>query len=332
MSTILRNDQATPQSRLSSYPIVSTDDADAAQSVVSRELTGSRIHKIRDRKKFRFEMNGVHFGDTLVAWNRYESDIELNSGLVDDTVGFILGDQTPIFKMNDDAIACTRSTAALVSQSRMSVRRPAGSSIFVLKTTYAALERRYREVTGRLPTGRIRFDRMLDISSGAGLLARQTLMHVVSQLETDQSVVKNDLLRVSIDDLLLGTLLSLPHSYAGRMLDDSGEIATSILRRAEEFIEAHAAEPIKIRDVIEACGCSGSLLHRAFQRHRGYTPNQFLASQRLEAARRRLLSPSQHDTVTSVALDCGFAHLSRFAERYKRRFGEYPSNTLRNAR
>ena len=332
MSTILRDDQVTPQSRLSSYPIVSTDDADAAQSVVSRELTGSQIHKVRDRKKFRFEMNGVHFGDALVAWNRYEADIDLNSGMVDDTVGFILGDQTPVFEMNDDAVACTRSTAALVSQSRMSVRRPAGSSIFVLKTTYAALERRYRDVTGRLPKGRICFDRMLDISSGPGLLARQTLMHVVSQLETDEAIVKNDLLRVSIDDLLLGTLLSLPHSHAEQMHDDSGDVAPSILRRAEEFMEAHAAEPIKIRDVIEACGCSGSLLNHAFQRHRGYTPNQFLASQRLEAARRRLLSPSQHDTVTSIALDCGFGHLSRFAERYKRHFGESPSETLRKAR
>ena len=155
MSIIFRNDQTTPYSRLSSYPIASTDDADAAQSVVSRELTGSQIHKIRDRKNFRFEMNGVHFGDALVAWNRYESDIDLNSGLVDDTVGFIIGDQTPVFKMNDNAVACTRSTAALVSQSRMSVQRPAGSSIFVLKTTYTALERRYQEVTGRRPKGRI---------------------------------------------------------------------------------------------------------------------------------------------------------------------------------
>ena len=234
--------------------------------------------------------------------------------------------------MDDDAVECTPSTAAVVSRSRMSIQRPAGSSIFVLKTTRQALERRFWEFTGRSPKGRIRFDRTVDMLSGPGAMARQTLMHLVSQLETGDAILQNELLRVAINDLLLGTLLSLPHSHAEQLLDDPGEVEPSILRRAEEYMEAHSAEPIKIRDVVEACGCSSSLIHRAFQRYRAYTPNEFLISQRLEAARRRLLSPSQNDTVTSIAWDCGFAHLSRFAATYQRRFGETPSATLRRSR
>ncbi|MBK8211023.1 MAG: helix-turn-helix domain-containing protein [Rhodospirillales bacterium] len=35
-------------------------------------------------------------------------------------------------------------------------------------------------------------------------------------------------------------------------------------------------------------------------------------------------------TVTDVAFDCGFFHLSRFAERYRHTFGEPPSSTLAN--
>lgn len=319
-------------SRLSTYRIVSTTDADAAQSAVSRELTDSQISSIRGGTKFRFEMNGVRFADALVAWNTYGADIDISSGQVEDTVGFVIGDQAPVFRMDGEPVACTPTTAAIVSRSRMSVQRPAGSSIFVLRTTYAALERRFREVTGRSPKGRIQFNRGVDISSGPGLLARQTLMHVVSQLETDAAVATSELLRSATDDLLLGTLLSLPHSHTEQLLRDPGDVAPGILHRAEEFIEAHSAEPIRIRDVINACGCSASLLQRAFQKYRGYTPSEFLAGQRLEAARRRLLSPSQIDTVTSIALDCGFSHLSRFAERYRRRFGESPSETLRIAR
>lgn len=321
-----------PASHLNSYRIVSTDDPDLAQSVVSRELTGSRIRNMQDRKRFRFDMNGARFGETLVAWNSYQTDINMENGLVDDTVGFIIGDQTPVFTMDDEAVACTQSTAAVVSQSRMSVQRPAGSSILVLKTTYTALERRFQEIAGRPPKERIRFDRMVDLSTGSGALARQTLMHVASQLETNTTILTNDLLRTATDDLLLATLLSLPHSHAGELHNDFGDTAPGIVRRAEEFMEAHAAEPIRIRDVIEECRCSASLLHRTFQQHRGYTPAQFLARQRLEAARRRLLSPRPDDTITGIALDCGFAHLSRFAERYKRRFGESPSGTLRRAR
>jgi AraC-like DNA-binding protein len=36
-------------------------------------------------------------------------------------------------------------------------------------------------------------------------------------------------------------------------------------------------------------------------------------------------------TVTSVALDSGFAHLGRFAAAYRHHYGESPSETLRLA-
>lgn len=320
------------QSPLGSYRIISTGDADVAQSVVSRELTGSKIQKIGNSKKFRFDMNGASFGDTLVAWNAYQTEIDIHSGRVDDTIGLIIGEQTPVFKMDDKTVACTQRQGALVSQSQMSVHRPAGSSIIVLKTSYSALDRRFREISGRAPKGRIRFDRSVDLSSGPGALARQTLMNIVSLLETDSAIVTNELLRVAMDEMLLATLLSLPHNHAEQLQGDSGDVAPHYLYRAEEFIEAHFAEPIKIRDVVQVCGCSASLLHRAFQKYRDYTPAQFLAGQRLDAARRRLLSVSPNATVTSIALDCGFVHLSRFSANYRQRFGESPSETLRRGR
>ena len=37
-------------------------------------------------------------------------------------------------------------------------------------------------------------------------------------------------------------------------------------------------------------------------------------------------------SVTTVALDCGVAHLGRFAQAHAERFGEKPSGTLTRAR
>jgi AraC-like DNA-binding protein len=274
-------------------------------------------------------MGAVHFGDSVVAWNCYSTDTEVRSGLVEETVAFVLGRRLPVFRMDDEPTACTESTAVVVEPSRMSVERPAKSDICVLKTTYQALERRFWEATKREPRGRIRFDRKVDLSAGAGAQARRTLLHVLSQLETSDVLVKNGLLRNAVDDLLLGTLLSLPHSHLDQLLSSPGDAAPSVVRRAEEYLEAHAAEAVKMRDVAEACGCSISLLYRAFERYREYTPSEFLRYQRLETARRMFLSPSQSDTVASIAVACGFPHLGRFAAAYKRRFGESPSETLR---
>jgi AraC-like DNA-binding protein len=317
---------------LAAYKLVSTRDPDEAQSIVSRELTDSRIRRVRSSQQFQFEMNGVHFGGAFIGWNSYLTDIDVENGLVEDTVAFVLGNRCPVFRMNDAADACTPSTAVVVSPSSMSIARPAGSSVFVLKASYQALERRFREITGHSPNATIRFDRTVDISNGPGAAARNTLLHVVSELENANTLLTNASLRVAINDLLLGTLLSLPHSHTDQLLIDPDDAEPSVVRRAEEYLEAHLAEPIGIRDVVEACGCSTSALYRAFQRYRGFTPNEFLILRRLEAARRKLFSPSQDDTVASIALACGLPHLGRFAASYKRRFGESPSETLQGSR
>jgi transcriptional regulator GlxA family with amidase domain len=56
-----------------------------------------------------------------------------------------------------------------------------------------------------------------------------------------------------------------------------------------------------------------------------------LNAMRLDAARNALISARPMDTVTTVALGSGFAHLGRFARAYTERFGERPSDTLKRA-
>ncbi len=320
------------RSPLSAYPLVSTASADVAQSVVSRELADSRIRRIGHDNPFQFDMNGVHFGDTLIGWNSYHSDTEIENGQVHDTVAFVLGEMNPVFCMDNDPVVCTPSTAAVISQSKMSIRRPARSSVLVLRTSYQALERRFQEITGTQPRGRITFQRNVDIMDGPGAQLRQTLLYVVSQLGTSDTLLSNRLHRTATDDLLLTTLLSIPNSHTDLLLRDARDFAPDLVRRAEEFLEAHATEPIKMQNVFEACGCNRNRLYRAFKQHRGYTPYEFLQSCRLQASRRLLLSPSVTDTVSSIAMATGFPHLGRFAALYKERFGESPSDTLRRSR
>ena len=56
---------------------------------------------------------------------------------------------------------------------------------------------------------------------------------------------------------------------------------------------------------------------------------QYLRALRLDVAHRRLREPQAHATVATVALDCGFTHLGRFAQAYAQRFGEAPAATMR---
>jgi len=62
-------------------------------------------------------------------------------------------------------------------------------------------------------------------------------------------------------------------------------------------------------------------------RYRNMTPMEHLRNVRLDRARDLLMSGNVQ--VADAASDCGFSHQGRFASRYRARFGESPSITLK---
>jgi len=79
-----------------------------------------------------------------------------------------------------------------------------------------------------------------------------------------------------------------------------------------------------------ASGVSLRTLEYAFREALQMGLHEYIKNKRLNAARRDLLK--QAPSVTDVALDYGFTHLSYFAQAYARLFGELPSKTLRARR
>jgi transcriptional regulator GlxA family with amidase domain len=79
-------------------------------------------------------------------------------------------------------------------------------------------------------------------------------------------------------------------------------------------------------------GMSERALRNAFHREHGLSPKQFDLHERLQRAREALSHSGPSTTVTMVANDQGFFELGRFAARYKRVYGESPSQTLRRCR
>jgi AraC-like DNA-binding protein len=100
------------------------------------------------------------------------------------------------------------------------------------------------------------------------------------------------------------------------------------VRRAIEILRARSDEPISIVDLAQEVGVGVRSLQLAFQNVLGEGPRVRLTRIRLERARARLLAADPRDEVTTIALDCGFTHLSRFADAYQRNYGELPSETL----
>lgn len=75
-------------------------------------------------------------------------------------------------------------------------------------------------------------------------------------------------------------------------------------------------------------GVSVRTLFAGFRTYRSTTPMHYLRDLRLARVNEELRS-GQVESVTDTAYKWGFAHLGRFAQEYKRRYGESPSETRR---
>ena len=107
--------------------------------------------------------------------------------------------------------------------------------------------------------------------------------------------------------------------------------AIRALTRAVEYIDAHLHEPVRVQDLCGYAGTNPRFLQRIFLKEFGVPPQDYLKALRLNAARRALLEAREELSlgVTEIALSCGFTHLGRFSQDYRRHFGELPRETIR---
>jgi AraC family transcriptional regulator len=84
------------------------------------------------------------------------------------------------------------------------------------------------------------------------------------------------------------------------------------LRQAINYIQANLDEDLSLSEIATELGMSQYYFCRLFKRSTGVSPHQYLIQQRVEKAKHLLKQSEQ--TITSVAMECGFANQSHFAK------------------
>ncbi|HEY5755008.1 MAG TPA: AraC family transcriptional regulator [Steroidobacter sp.] len=109
-------------------------------------------------------------------------------------------------------------------------------------------------------------------------------------------------------------------------------ITPESVHRAENYIQQHLTENIRLDDIVSAAGVPARTLHYGFKRFRSSTPMRLLRQKRFEQARQDLLAGARDGVqVMHVAHRYWMHHGGRFAINYQKQFGETPSATLRSA-
>jgi AraC family ethanolamine operon transcriptional activator len=102
------------------------------------------------------------------------------------------------------------------------------------------------------------------------------------------------------------------------------------VERAREYIRVNLTEPIRLSDLCKHAHAQARSLEYGFREVVGVSPIAYIRATRLHRARRLLRSTAVRTrSISEIALDCGFWHLSQFAVDYKHLFNESPSVTFR---
>ncbi len=106
------------------------------------------------------------------------------------------------------------------------------------------------------------------------------------------------------------------------------------VRIAREFIHSRLSEPLRLSELCRHANLKIRSLEYGFREVTGLTPVAYIRSLRLNAVRKALqqVEPGPQRSISEIATDVGFWHLSQFASDYRRLFGETPTETRRLAK
>ncbi|HEX3799980.1 MAG TPA: AraC family transcriptional regulator [Verrucomicrobiae bacterium] len=98
--------------------------------------------------------------------------------------------------------------------------------------------------------------------------------------------------------------------------------------RVLEYIREHYASPITNEELAKVSGMSLRAFERQFLASFHLTPQKYLRKLRLRIATRALIYTE--DSLSELALNCGFADQSHFAREFRRQFGRTPREYRRH--
>jgi len=168
----------------------------------------------------------------------------------------------------------------------------------------------------------LRFDPCVGVADD---IVRQISAAMLPALRSPEQVS-----RLFVDHVALAFTAHVAHAYGGmpngpRLV--KGGLAPWQERRAQEMLAADLAGDIPLAEIAEACGLSVSHFSRAFRKSTGLAPHAWLLQARVEHA--MTLLRQRRQSLSEIALACGFVDQSHFTRVFVQRVGLTPGSWQR---
>jgi AraC-like DNA-binding protein len=330
MDSFGQSDRATA---LLGYPLFRSNDLEQTRDAVADLFCPHDLKVTAPKQRLEARMHHASLDTISVSRINYGADVTIDRGYLD---GILL-----IHKPLTGAaeISCGKHTqfsrpdlATVINPKLpLRIRRHGNCDSLIVRIPSDEIARQCAQHLGHSLSEPIEFQMPMDICRGGGQDWWRLVTALVGALDQEDSTLRSSPLGRAqlVQTLLTALLLCQPHNYRDRLLRPGPPLAPRFVKRVEEYIEAHADQPITVTDMARHADVSTRSLYAGFRNFRSTSPTAHLRAVRLQRAHDDLLTADENDNVTAIATRWGFTHLSNFTAIYKRRFGECPSVTLR---
>lgn len=202
-----------------------------------------------------------------------------------------------------------------------------------VKLDKAAVHAQLESLLGRRLARAPRFAPSFDVTRGPGRSWVSLATWGLRDHEEDGGLLQQDLFRVRFEQSLMsGLLLAVGHSHREQLEIPHPSAPPAAVTRVMDAVRERPGDPYDAAGLAAIARVGVRSLQDAFRRYVGMSPTAFVNEVRLQHVHAQLLRAEPGTTtVAEVGYQWGFTHLGRFGQRYRARFGETPSQTLRRA-
>lgn len=317
---------------LSHHQMLATADLDEARAEVGESFCPHGLSLTRRDGQLDVVHNAARIGGVGLNYLRYGDEVRITPRTFE--TFFLV--QIPLagrarVRTGRTTVLSDRHTATLPSPTEpIDMVWSADCEQLIVYLDRSAVESYSSTSLGGEPHPPVVFDPRVDLAAPAVRSWLRLVTLAREELDDGPGLLAGEVAAAHYEQLLIaGLLAAQPNSSTAAPAATAPPIAARSTRTALDLIEAQPERAWRVGELATAVGVSSRTLQAGFHRDRGVSPLEELRRVRLDRAHADLAAGGPESlSVTEVACRWGFFHVGRFAQSYRARYDELPSQTL----